>query len=96
MASIPQAVIDDPTPGPSVEPEKVITYTTQQLCFLAPALLADVKKEFEKQYDVSGKGWAFGHKYLDADSVEYANVLAQHGDKLQEQRVFDTLQAAQS
>jgi hypothetical protein len=43
---------------------------------------------------VSGKGWAFGHKYLDAESVEYANVLAQHGDKLQEQRVRETLHAA--
>jgi len=93
MASILQAVIDDPTPGPSVEPEKAITYAATP--FLPAALLADVRKEFEKQYDTAGKGWAFGHKYLDADSVEYANVLAQHGDQLEKQRVFDTLQAAQ-
>ena len=36
----------------------------------------------------------FGHKYLDADSVEYATVLAAQGDKTQEQRVRETLQAA--
>jgi uncharacterized protein len=93
MASILQAVIDDPTPGPSVEPEKAVIYAATP--FISPALQADVKKEFEKQYDIPGKGWAFGHKYLDADSVEYASVLAKHGDKLQERHVFDTLQAAQ-
>ena len=93
MASILQAVIDDPSPGPSIEKETAVTYATTP--FLAPALLADVKKEYEKQYDVAGKGWAFGHKYLDADSVEYATVLAGRGDKLQEQRVRETLQAAQ-
>jgi uncharacterized protein YyaL (SSP411 family) len=93
MASILQAVIDDPSPGPSVEAEKAVTYATTP--FLAPALLDEVKKEYEKQYDVAGKGWAFGHKYLDADSVEYASTLAAHGDKLQEQRVRETLQAAQ-
>jgi uncharacterized protein YyaL (SSP411 family) len=92
MASILQAVIDDPSPGPSVEPEKSITYAVTP--FLPPALLAQVKKEYEKQYDVAGKGWAFGHKYLDADSVEYASTLARQGNKLQQQRVQETLQAA--
>ncbi len=92
MASILQAVIDDPSPGPSIEKETAIAYATTP--FLAPALLADVKKEYEKQYDVAGKGWAFGHKYLDADSVEYATALAAQGDKVQEQRVRETLQAA--
>jgi len=93
MASILQAVIDDPSPGPSVEPEKAVIYAAAP--FIAPPLLAEVIKEYEKQYDAAGKGWAFGHKYLDADSVEYASLLASHGDKLQEQRVRDTLQAAQ-
>ncbi|NYF80805.1 hypothetical protein HDF17_003125 [Granulicella arctica] len=93
MASILQAVIDDPSPGPSVEPEKAVIYATTP--FLAPSLLAEVTNEYEKQYDTAGKGWAFGHKYLDADSVEYAVLLASHGDKLQEQHVRDTLQAAQ-
>jgi len=93
MASILQAVIDDPTPGPSIEKEKSVAYAATP--FIAPALLDDVKKEYAKQYDVAGKGWAFGHKYLDADSVEYASIQAAHGDKVQEQRVRETLQAAQ-
>jgi uncharacterized protein len=93
MASILQAVIDDPSPGPSVVAEPPITYSSTAL--FPSALLAAVKKEFDAQYDVAGKGWAFGHKYLDADSVEYANVLARHGDKLQQQRVHDTLEASE-
>jgi hypothetical protein len=93
MASLLQAVIDDPSPGPSIEPEKTIVYATTP--FFPPALMTAVNKEFESQYDVSGKGWAFGHKYLDADSVEYATLLAKRGDKLQEQRVRETLEAAQ-
>ncbi|RXH54117.1 thioredoxin domain-containing protein [Granulicella sibirica] len=93
MASILRAVIKDPSPGPSVEAEKVITYSATPV--LSAALLRDVQKEFEKQYDQQGKGWAFGHKYLDADSVEYAEVLAAHGDKVQQQRVGDTLYEAQ-
>ena len=92
MASILQAVIDDPTPGPSVEAEKTITYATNP--YFPPALVSKVNQEFAKQYDTEGKGWAFGHKYLDADSVEYANILARNGDKLEAQRVRDTLVAA--
>lgn len=93
MASILQAVIDDPSPGPSVEPEKTIAYATTP--FLPPALLGEVNNEFEKQWDQQAKGWAFGHKYLDADSVEYAEVLAARGDKLQQIRVGETLREAQ-
>ncbi|SNT42271.1 hypothetical protein SAMN05421770_11341 [Granulicella rosea] len=93
MASILRAVIDDPSPGPSVEPEKQFTYAVTP--YLAPALLTEVKAEFEKQYDLQGKGWAFGHKYLDADSVEYASVLAKRGDHLQQIRVGETLFYAQ-
>ena len=92
MASILQAVIDDPSPGPSVEAEKPVAYATTP--FLAPALLAQVQQEYEKQYDGASKGWAFGHKYLDAESVEYANTLAWHGDTTQALRVRDTLFAA--
>jgi uncharacterized protein len=60
-----------------------------------PELLAAMSKDFMSQYDVPDQGWAFGVKYIDADSMEYASVLGRHGDKLQAQRVLDTLQAAQ-
>src|SRR5271165_5258285 len=93
MASILQAVIDDPSPGPSVSPENAITYAYTP--FFPPELLAAMSKDFMSQYDVPDRGWAFGVKYIDADSMEYASVLGRTGDKLQAQRVLDTLQAAQ-
>ena len=93
LVSILQAVIDDPSPGPSVTPEPVVTYATTP--FFPQGLLAAVITEFESQYDVPDQGWAFGVKYLDADSVEYASVLARRGNKLQERRVLDALQVAQ-
>ncbi len=93
MASLLQAVIDDPSPGPSVTSETAITYAAAPS--FPPELLVAVNKKFELQYDLPDKGWAFGILYLDADSVEYASVLARHGDKMQEKRVHDTLQAAQ-
>ncbi len=93
MASMLQAVIDDPSPGPSVVAEKEIHNAATP--FLDPALLAAVKAEFQKQYDVEGKGWAFGHKYLDGESVQYANTLAREGDIVEATRVADTLHVAQ-
>ena len=93
MASILQAVIDDPSPGPSVKPDPAITYSATPT--FSPALLAELKKTFKSQYDLPGQGWSFGLKYLDTDSIEYATVLARHGDRSQEQQVRDMLQAAQ-
>jgi uncharacterized protein len=93
MASLLQAVIDDPSPGPSVTPETAITYATTPS--FSTELLAELHKEFGSQYDLPDKGWDFGVKYLDADSMEYASELAQHGERLEERRVRDELRAGQ-
>ncbi len=93
MASILRAVVEDPSPGPSVTPETAVTYAASP--FFSPGLLAAVRKQFKSQYGLPDEGWAFGLKYLDADSVEYASVLARQGNKVQEQYVLDTLQTAQ-
>jgi len=89
MASLLQAIIDDPTPGPSVVPEKKIALAKSSQ--FSPELLAELHKNFDAQYDTATAGWGFGHKYLDADSVEYAMYLAAHGDQQAEQRARDTL-----
>lgn len=93
MASILQAVVDDPSPGPSVKPEPNITYATSPN--FPSDLLATLRKTFKTQYDVPAQGWAFGVKYIDEDSVEYASALALRGDALQGQQVRDSLTAAQ-
>jgi uncharacterized protein YyaL (SSP411 family) len=76
--SMLEAIVEDPTPGPSVEPEEKITFATESR--IAPEVLAKVQRSYEAQYDVKAGGWGFSHKYLDADSVEYGMVLAGAGD----------------
>ena len=89
MLSMLQAIVDDPTPGPSVVPEAQIAIAGSSQ--FPSDLLAALHKNFDAQYDTANAGWGFGHKYLDPDSVEYAMYLAAHGDKQAEQRARATL-----
>jgi len=89
MLSMLQAIVDDPTPGPSVAPEQPITYAANSS--VSPALLARIRRGYEAQYDLKAGGWGFSHKYLDADSAEYALTLARAGDTKAGQRLRDTL-----
>ena len=92
MASMLQAIIDDPSPGPSVEKE--IALHPAGDASIDAALLARVKSSYESQYDQPNAGWGFSHKYLDEDSVEYALRLAARGDAKYAKRVADTLHSA--
>jgi uncharacterized protein len=90
MLSILEAIVEDPTPGPSVVDEQPIAYASSSR--IAPAVLAQVRRAYEAQYDKKAGGWGYSHKYLDADSVEYAMELARDGDATAARRVRDTLQ----
>jgi uncharacterized protein YyaL (SSP411 family) len=57
-------------------------------------VLARIQKQFQMQYDVPVAGWGFGHKYLDANSIEYAMRLAAHGNAEAAKRAADTLHNA--
>jgi len=92
MSSMLQAIIDDASPGPSVEKE--IALHPAAGATLASALLGKVRTAYAAQYDTQSGGWAFGHKYFDEDSVEYALRLAAGGDALYARRAADTLHAA--
>lgn len=63
---------------------------------MPPALLALVKHNYEQQYDKQSAGWAFGHKYLDADSYDLALRLAAQGDAMYQQRVATSLKNAEA
>lgn len=93
MLSMLQAIVDDPTPGPSVVAEQPITYASNSR--IAPAVLARIRRNYEAQYDAKAGGWGFSHKYLDADSVEYAMTLSSEGDAKAKRRVLDTLRLEQ-
>jgi len=88
MASMLQAIIDDPTPGPSVVPEQKVVYSSKAI---SPALRTELGKDYLAGYDTNEGGWGFGHKYLDWDSVELAMVRAKAGDAHAARMVQQTL-----
>jgi uncharacterized protein YyaL (SSP411 family) len=92
MSSMLQAIIDDPSPGPSVEPETA--FHPADDAAIKPAVLVRIKTAYEKQYDEPVAGWGFSHKYLDSDSVEYALRLAAAGNAEYAKRSTDTLHNA--
>jgi uncharacterized protein YyaL (SSP411 family) len=93
MLAMLEAIVKDPSPGPSVAPEAPVVFSSSAA--MPAALVASLRRNFDDQYDADAAGWGFGHKYLDADSLEYGMLLALHGDKVQEQRVRATLAAEQ-
>jgi len=92
MSSMLQAIIDDPSPGPSVEKEA--EFHPAESPAMGAALLTRVETAYGKQYDTAASGWGFGHKYLDGDSVEYALRLAAGGNADYAKRAGDTLHNA--
>jgi len=92
MSSMLQAIVDDPSPGPSVVKEAA--FHPAAAAAIAPALLDRVRASYEKQYDKDSGGWGFGHKYLDGDSVEYALRAGARGNAVLAKRAADTLHNA--
>jgi hypothetical protein len=92
MSSMLQAIIDDPSPGPSVEKEAAFHPAVTSA--IQPALLLLIQSSYDMQYDRPVAGWGFGHKYLDSDSVEYALRLASRGNGEYAKRAADTLRNA--
>jgi uncharacterized protein YyaL (SSP411 family) len=91
MASTLQAIIDDPTPGPSVQAEKEIAFAENPP--LANSLRAELEKDYLKGYDAQQGSWGADQKYLDVDSVELAIDRAAHGDAHAETMARQTLDA---
>jgi uncharacterized protein YyaL (SSP411 family) len=92
MASMLQAIIDDPSPGPSSEKEAALHPAADSS--ISPALLTRIRAAYDAQYDKASDGWGFVHKYLDGDSVEYSRRLGARGDVLYAHRSDSTLHKA--
>ncbi len=78
MASLLEAIIKDPTPGPSAKPKATISYTASTA--LPPALRKELLQNNLKGYDTKYGSWGYSQKYLDWDSVELALERAKRGD----------------
>jgi len=92
MASLLQAIIDDPTPGPSVAPAAAPTLVAGEA--LGEAQLAALRRTYAEAYDVRFGGWGSGQKFLDAATMEYTFALAlEERDPLAARRARQTLDA---
>jgi uncharacterized protein len=79
MASLLQAIIDDPTPGPSVLPE--VEINPSENAFLHADQIKQLKELHLALYDMENGGWGNIHKLIDSDEWEYALTQAQQGDQ---------------
>src|SRR6516162_6654749 len=67
MASMLQAIIDDPTPGPSVLPETPLVSSGDET--LGPARRNELRQILVDSYDDTNLGWGTGQKFLDWDTI---------------------------
>ena len=78
MAILLQAIIDDPTPGPSAGAADVVV--PSKIAFLSKDQRAALGKTFADSYDSEHGGWGGMLRYIDADSMDYAMARAEDGD----------------
>jgi uncharacterized protein YyaL (SSP411 family) len=89
MASLLQAIVDDPTPGPSVREDAAVTAAAEGA--LSPAQRAQLEQQFGALYDRANGGWGEGLRFVDAYALEWALHGAQRGDAAAEQMARQTL-----
>src|SRR5271157_3671617 len=79
MASMLQAIIDDPSPGPSVVIETPLTASHEK------ALGSDARNQLQQilidDYDHTNHGWGTVQKFLDWDTIEYCMTEAAQGNQ---------------
>src|SRR5262249_24593074 len=78
MASMLQAIIDDPSPGPSILPEPKLSASDQ--LFLSKADIDGLRQRLIDSYDSKNKGWGTVQKFLNWDTIEYCMVSSMSGD----------------
>jgi uncharacterized protein YyaL (SSP411 family) len=85
-----QAIIDDPSPGPSVQAAPKLTIPANAI--LAAPVRTKLLANYFAGYDEKYGSWGTDQKFLDWDSVEYAMVLASRdGNKQAERMARQTL-----
>ena len=93
MAGMLQAFVEDPTPGPSVQPEPVFAPAPEG--GLTDAQRAAMRTAFVEAYDSKLGGWGDTHKYLNWDALEYCLTEGASGDVGLEAMAAQTLSAGQ-
>jgi len=94
MVSMLKAIIDDPSPGPSVFADDKVVATDENA--LTSAQKKKILDNYLAVYDAEFGGWGRPLKFIDAGSMDYALAQAEQGNKLQEILARQTLQGARS
>lgn len=89
MASLLQAVIDDPTPGPSVAAAQDIAPSDSPA--LNQASREALNARFAEAYDARNGGWGTVHKFIDPDAMDWALLQAERGDQAAKSMATTTL-----
>ena len=92
MQALLKAIIDDPSPGPSVG--EAFEVKPSASAFLSKEQRAELTKNFDESYDDKLGGWGENQKYIDADSMDLAITRAEAGDATAIKRARQTLDAA--
>src|SRR3954454_15397417 len=92
MQALLKAVIDDPSPGPSVGEAFEIKPSTS--LFLSKDQRADLVKNVDESYEDKLGGWGENQKYIDPDSMDHAMSRAEAGDQVAAKRARQTFDAA--
>jgi uncharacterized protein YyaL (SSP411 family) len=91
MASMLQAIIDDPSPGPSVVPEAPLVPSGETT--LGTSRQSMFRQTLVDSYDNTNRGWGTGQKFLDWDTIEYCLAETERSDQTFERMARETLSA---
>jgi uncharacterized protein YyaL (SSP411 family) len=92
MQALLKAIIDDPSPGPSVG--EAFEVKPSASVFLTREQRAELIKNVDESYEDTIGGWGESQKYIDPDSMDYAVTRAEAGDGVAIRRARQTLDAA--
>jgi uncharacterized protein YyaL (SSP411 family) len=92
MQALLKAIIDDPSPGPSVGEAFEVKPSTS--AFLDKERRVALTRNVDESYEEKLGGWGENQKYIDADSMDLAITRAEAGDAMATKRARQTLDAA--
>jgi uncharacterized protein YyaL (SSP411 family) len=92
MASMLEAFVKDPTPGPSVVAEKAPTLPAKGA--LSESQVKEMQSRFFDAYDDVHGGWGDAQKFLNWDALEFCLSRAEAGDARAEKMAKQTLKEA--